>query len=423
MVDGAEAKRLPWPFHRLAPSSFPPCRKRPVPLPDLPRAGLPDAAALADLTAALAAGAARHDADASFPHENFHRLHRHGLLALTVGRAFGGAGAGLAAARQAVAAVARGEPATALVLTMQYMQTRALSQADCRWPVPLRERVLDSAVRWGALANALRVEPELGSPARGGLPATLARRSATGWRLSGRKLYSTGIDGLTWLIVWARTDEPEPRVGAFLVPREAAGIEVVRTWDALGLRASGSHDVVFDDVPLPADHAVDLRPPSEWLAGPDALQQTWMSVLLGALYDGVARNARDWLIGFLQQRVPSNLGAPLATLPRVQEAVGEIDGLLLSNRVQLDAAAVAADAGEPWSPGDSGLLKTAVTRQAIEVVERALRLTGNHGLARANPLERHHRDVLCGRVHTPQEDSACIAAGRLALQGSGRLTG
>lgn len=56
-----------------------------------------------------------------------------------------------------------------------------------------------------------------------------------------------------------------------------------------------------------------------------------------------------------------------------------------------------------------------MTRHAIEVVERALRLSGNHGLARRNPLERWHRDVLCGRIHTPQEDSACIAAGRAAL--------
>ena len=372
---------------------------------------------LAAITAALAASAPRHDADASFPHENFTLLHRHGLLALAVGREFGGAGADLRRAREVIAAVARGEPATALVLTMQFLQTRALSQPDCRWPAALRERVLRDAVRDGALANALRVEPELGSPARGGLPATTARRTPQGWRLSGHKLYSTGSEGLAWLVVWARTEEAQPRVGHFLVPREAHGVQVLRTWDSLGLRASASHDVRFDDVLLPADHAVDLRAPRDWIDAPDApLQQAWMSVLLGTLYDAIAHNARDWLVGFLRERVPSNLGAPLATLPRAQEAVGEIEALLLANRVQLDAASAAADANMPWPAVDSGLLKMSVTRRAIEVVERALRLSSNHGLARANPLERHHRDVLCGRVHTPQDDSACIAAGRAVLQ-------
>ena len=50
-----------------------------------------------------------------------------------------------------------------------------------------------------------------------------------------------------------------------------------------------------------------------------------------------------------------------------------------------------------------------------KLVQEALALSSNHGLSRANPLERHLRDVLCGRVHTPQDDSAYTAAGRAAL--------
>ncbi|MDI7054421.1 acyl-CoA dehydrogenase family protein, partial [Pseudomonas aeruginosa] len=64
---------------------------------------------------------------------------------------------------------------------------------------------------------------------------------------------------------------------------------------------------------------------------------------------------------------------------------------------------------------DSGLLKVAVIDNALAVVEKALELSGNHGLSRHNPLQRHYRDVLCGRVHTPQKDSVWIAAGRAAL--------
>lgn len=369
---------------------------------------------LDELSAWLAAGSARHDAEGSFPHENFPLLHAQGLLALTVPREQGGAGAGLVRCREVVAAVARGEPATALVLTMQLLQTRALSRPDCRWPEELRQRVLRSAARDGALANALRVEPELGTPARGGLPATIVRRSADGWRLSGRKIYSTGIDGLTWLMVWARSDEDPVRVGTVLVPRHAPGVRIERSWNALGLRASASHDVVFEEVRLPADHAVDLRPPGEWQAV-DPEPTHWINVLLATLYDAVARNAQAWLLRFLHERVPSALGAPLASLPRMHEAVGEIELLLQRCRVQLEAAAADADAGAPWTNAASGLLKTSVTRDAIEVVERSLKLSGNHGISRAHPLERYHRDVLCGRIHTPQDDSACSTAGRAAL--------
>lgn len=370
---------------------------------------------LAAITRALAATAARHDAEGSFPHENFALLHAHGLLSLVAAPEFGGGGAGLARAREVLAAVARGCPATALVLLMQYLQTRGLSRPGSRWPAGLRQRVLASVVRDGALANALRVEPELGTPARGGLPATTARRVGDEWRLSGHKLYSTGIDGLTWLLVWGRTDEDPVRTGYFLVPRDAPGITVVPTWNALGLRASASHDVIFEDTPLPLAHAVDIREPEAWLKAPELEVQHWIHVLFGVLYDAIAHNARDWLLQFLHERKPSALGAALATLPRMQEAVGEIELLLQASRLQIDAAVADGEAGRLWPLHASALLKASVTRNAIEVVERALKLTGNHGIARGNPLERHHRDVLCGRIHTPQDDSACTAAGRAAL--------
>jgi alkylation response protein AidB-like acyl-CoA dehydrogenase len=64
---------------------------------------------------------------------------------------------------------------------------------------------------------------------------------------------------------------------------------------------------------------------------------------------------------------------------------------------------------------EAGLVKHLVTENAITVVEQALKLTGNPGLTRNNPLERHHRDVLCGRVHTPQADVVLTGAGRAAF--------
>ena len=64
---------------------------------------------------------------------------------------------------------------------------------------------------------------------------------------------------------------------------------------------------------------------------------------------------------------------------------------------------------------EAGLIKREVTGNAIKAVERALELSGNRGLDRHNPLERHYRDVLCSRIHSPQDDSILVAAGRAAL--------
>ncbi|HMG50177.1 MAG TPA: acyl-CoA dehydrogenase, partial [Inquilinus sp.] len=282
------------------------------------------------------------------------------------------------------------------------------------WPAHLAERLGREAAAGVSLINALRVEPELGTPARGGLPATVARRTPEGWRVSGHKIFSTGIPILSWLAVWATTDEAQPRVGTILVPADAPGIKVVESWDQLGMRATNSHDVILDHVLVPLDHAVDLRPPEAWRV-PEPGKSAWSALLIGALYDGVARSARDWFVGFLKSRVPANLGAALATLPRMQDAVGEIEALLAVNARLIASAARDVDDGRPPSPSESGLIKLTVTGNAIAAVEIAVKLTGNPGLSRANPLERHYRDVLCARIHTPQDDSVRLAAGRLAL--------
>jgi alkylation response protein AidB-like acyl-CoA dehydrogenase len=144
-------------------------------------------ALLERLSAELASTAHLYDESAEFPHANFQLLHEHGLVALTVPKALGGGGANLPQARKAISAIAKGEPSTALILVMQYLQHTRLQDSKT-WPVHLRTRVAEDAVRDGALINALRVEPDLGTPARGGLPATTAVRTAGGWGISGRKI-------------------------------------------------------------------------------------------------------------------------------------------------------------------------------------------------------------------------------------------
>ena len=364
-----------------------------------------------DLTEFFAARAASYDRSGHFPHANFERLAAEGLLALAASPGDGGGGAGLARCLTLIGAVAQGCASTALVLAMQLIHTH-LPIRDPRWPASLRSQIARDALA-GGLINALRVEPDLGTPARGGLPATLARRTAEGWSLTGRKIYATGAPGLRWMLVYARTDDSTPRIGNFLVPAQTAGIHIDPTWNQLGLRASASHDVYLTDVAIPADHAVDLRAPADWLPDPTAV--AWNTLTIAALYTGVATAAQTWLIRFLRERTPSNLGAPLATLPRMQEAVGRIDSLLLTNRRLITSAADEHDRIGGPDPNACNLIKTVAAENAITAVEEAVKLAGNAGLARTNPLERHLRDVLCARIHSPQADSAYLAAGKAAL--------
>jgi alkylation response protein AidB-like acyl-CoA dehydrogenase len=370
----------------------------------------PISAAVLDAVARAAAG---HDLAGSFPHDSIAVLRDTGLLAMTVPRRLGGGGGGLARAAVVVEAVGTACASTALVLAMQFSHQNRVA-ANERMEPTLRDRVGTDAVTTGALINALRVEPALGTPARGGLPETIARRTGTGWSISGRKIYSTGAPGLQWMLVWARTDEDTPRVGHFLVPADTPGIRIEQSWDQLGLRASGSDDVVFTDVAVPAENAADIRLPADW-RGPDPQGLAWGIVLTSAVYLGVAKAARNWVVRFLHERKPSNLGAALATLPRMQEAVGAIEERLAVNDALLATAIRMAEAEDTPNGQALNLFKTTLAENAVRAVEQALLLTGNHGLSRGNPLERHWRDVVCARVHTPQADTVHLAAGRAAL--------
>ena len=367
---------------------------------------------LEEITRRCAESAADLDRRAEFPHENFAYLAKLGLIGLTVSRDYGGRGAGLAESLRVLGAVAKGEPSTALILFMTYGYHSGSMRA-ASWPRHIYEPLAREATREISLIGGLRVEPELGTPVRGGMPKTEARRTERGWLLSGRKIYSTGSTGLRWFSVWAKTDEPEPRVGNFLVRADSPGIRIEPSWDHLGMRATVSHDVVFEDTPVPLDHAVDVRLPAAWAPKPgETSLMLWNGLAISTIYDGVAQAARDWLRDYLKARVPSNLGAALATLPRVQEKFGEIEALLYTNRVLIERAAERADAGESIGAHEANQIKFIATSNAIRAVELGLELTGNPGLSRNNPLERHYRDVLCSRIHSPQNDTILVGAGR-----------
>ena len=375
---------------------------------------------LTEVAARLAERAEQHDREGSFPHEGSEHVHEAGLLTATVAEQYGGSGAGVAKVVEILRVLGSADPSVALVTAMTLF-THAAQAGSKSWPERHYQRLLEDSAAGPALVNALRVEPELGTPARGGLPATIARRDpATGdWLLTGQKIFSTGAVGLRWLAVWARTDEEPTRVGSFLVradrPGQTPGIRIEPTWDHLGLRASRSDDVFLDSVRVPEDATSGLVDPTSTDPRRDPGLVVWNNLGLTALYLGVAQAARDWLITFLNERTPSALGKPLATVPRFQAEVGQIEAQLVAAVDLVSALALRFDAGDPQAARHAPAAKLIGTRAAIDAVQRAVALIGNNALTRRNPLERHLRDVLCSRVHTPQDDSILSALGQAAL--------
>ncbi|OAJ69305.1 acyl-CoA dehydrogenase family protein [Gluconobacter cerinus] len=369
--------------------------------------------ALDELVQVFVERAPRYDRSGNIAIENLHDLHEAGFLALALPKAAGGEDITLRTVTRIISRLAQGDPSTALILAMQYLQSGAFAHSP-QWSDEVKQELFESIRQEGALINALRVEPELGTPARGGLPDTTVSRNGSTWRISGRKIFSTGSTALQWGVVWAKTDDAEPKVGPVLVPLDLRGVRIEKSWHQLGMRATGSHTIIFDNVEIPERYLGLLAPSPAKENGPVAIA-SWHAIVIACLYNGIAIAARDWLVTFLHSRVPSNLGASLATLPRFHILLGEIDALLLSNEALINHAITLAEQGTE-SDTRAGLAKQVVTENAIAAVSKAVAAIGNPGLSQDNPLERHYRNVLCGRVHTPQGDSALLAAGREALK-------
>lgn len=371
--------------------------------------------ALSRVTAALAAHAARHDRTGEVPWDGLRIVHEAGLLTATVGAAHGGPALGLVDTARVLVALGEGDPSVALIVANS-LHTHAAQAAAPHWPEELYADLLRRSLDGPAPVNAIRAEPELGAPARGGLPATTLTATAEGWTLSGRKSYATGGTALAYHVVWAVTDEPKPRVGHVLVPGDADGITWIETWDHLGLRASNTHDVVYDRTPVRSDAFVEIPRGEDGVYRDPAATPGIQSFWHPALYVGAARAARSAFVAYANDRVPTALGAPIATTERIQAVAGEIETQVAQAEALLFGTLARAEAGELEAVAPQlGVLKGAIARAVVAAASAAVEALGNPGLSRRNSLERHLRDVLCVRVHPPQLDAAQIAAGRRVL--------
>ncbi|MGR9466185.1 acyl-CoA dehydrogenase family protein [Rhizobium leguminosarum] len=348
------------------------------------------------------------DRTGQFPWIGIRAVHQSGLLESTVATRYGGQGATLADAAHILAALGRGDPSVALISAMTIFNHLGQA-AKNHWPDDLYRRLLAEAKQKPLLLNAARVEPELGSPARGGLPATVARRTTSGWSITGRKRFVTGAYGLTHFLVWAHTDETPARVGTFVVPNGLSGIHVIENWNSLGMRATGSHDVEYTDVEIPAENVLELVDPS--VAQQDNRAHAAITLALTAIYLGAAEAAQAAFIRFAHERVPANLGHPIARTERFVTLSGEID-LLVSGARQIIFGALEANHGDAEKMIRARLIAGRQLREAVQIAVRGI---GNPGLSADLGLERHFRDIQSVLVHAPQEDTSISILGRAAF--------
>lgn len=350
------------------------------------------------------------DRDSRLPAEDVAALRDSGYLALAVPEALGGRGASPVTCVAAQVELAKGSASTALVAAMQH-QVIGHQRETQTWRTDAYEKIMTEAAA-GGLLNHLGSEPRMGSPSRGGLPETTATPGSDGWLVNGHKTWATGGRHLTHLLVRVAAGDASGVVLVRQGPEGVPGLEWIETWrDVLSLRASDSHDAIFRDVSAPNDALIET-------GDARAVPNVWFPMMLSAVYLGAATAARDALIRYALERVPTALGKPIATLPKIQRQIGEIDVPLMAARALLLEVATwwtGREEDRVKMAGRIAAAKLAVTSAANEATEKALMAAGGAGITRALPLERIFRDVRAANMQPPSGDTAYEMVGRAAL--------
>jgi alkylation response protein AidB-like acyl-CoA dehydrogenase len=371
-----------------------------------------------ELSGRFAGRAEEHDREGSFPFENFEELRASGFFGLTVPERFGGAEAPLHTYLGVLEAIAHGDGSTALSF-MMHLKTFGQEREAASYPAEWLERMARGAVERGELVNTVATEVGLGSPAGGGVPDTMAVREGDGWALNGRKSFTTLAPVLHYFIVLAQIpagDGGPPELANFMVLRGDPGLSIDHTWDSLGMRATGSHDAVFEDVRLTADRLLNRRTPGSADARGGA-GMAWFALGLCAVTLGVATAARDYAVEYARERTP-NSNRTIKDYPGVRTRIARMDLLIHRSRAMMDDACRAWESRE--AAGMPPLNRVAAAKidtlnNCIEAVDLAMRVVGGVSLRKSRPIERYYRDVRAALHNPPLEDRALDMLARAAL--------
>jgi alkylation response protein AidB-like acyl-CoA dehydrogenase len=373
----------------------------------------------------FAVTAAEYDRKGVFPVENVTALRKSGFAAAAVPEELGGMG--VTSNHDCMVAMnrlGRAEGSTPLAFIMHLSRTlgtaRTLRRAIATGNKALRDRSEELLKKIGvgeAFITVANSEP--GANIR--TSRTLATKVEGGWLFNGAKTFATGSPAADMLAVRARFENEagDQRMGAAIVPVDRLGVEIKSNWDGMGMRASGSHDVIFTDYLVKDEEFSDIGEYGKYNA-PFLAMASVSSIGLSSIFLGIAESAHQIAVDAIKGRD----GGAHYSMNQVTTADNEID--LAACRAMLSRAAQMLDdyslEGDETEERAFQIIKNgAVAKKFVmttsgAIVDRALTLYGGAGFLANNTLSRLYRDVRAGPFMQPWATNQAIEfIGQVAL--------
>jgi len=344
---------------------------------------------------------AQADETDSFVAENYAELKKSGLVEAGVPKELGGGGCDGDILANMLRELAHFCPSTALAFSMH---THQVAVPAWRWlhqkaPMePLLKRIVSERI---VLLSSGGSDWIAGSGK--------AERVEGGYRITARKIFTSGAPAGDLLMTGAVLEEEgqPPMVLHFGIPMNSAQVKVLDTWHTMGMRGTGSHDVMIDGHIVP-DAAVALkRPANEWHLLFHIIAMVAFP-LIYSVYVGVAESARNIAIGLAAKRRRDRT---------VVSLVGRMETELRAAQIAQGAMLAAARSNNPSPATTSEIMigRQLVARHAIATVEYAMEAAGGAGFYRDRGLERLFRDIQGARYHPLQAGPQQEFTGSLAL--------
>ena len=331
--------------------------------------------------------AAEHDASAELNQAAFEKMGPLGLLGLNVPAAYGGAGVDAISAAIAIEECGWADGGTALSVA-------AHNGLGC---APIAEfGSEEQKKRWlpglasgeSGLGSLALTEPDAGSDLVGGI-RTRAEKDGNDWVINGSKAWITNASHAPLIITLCRTDPGggSKSLSLIVVPSDAEGLHIHPQEKKMGVRASPTHAITYENVRVPRDHL--LGEPG------DGLYQTLKTldggrISIGALSVGLARAAHEEAIRYAKQR--EAFGKPISKQQAIQWMIADAACQIDAARLLVHKAAWLKERGEFFNR-EAAIAKLYASEMAEVICRNAIQILGSYGYSQEYPVERIYRDA------------------------------
>jgi len=330
------------------------------------------------------------DEQAKIPKALIDKLFDLGVMGIEVPDSFGGGGASFFHSVLAVEALSRVDPSIGVLVDVQ---NTLVINALVRWGnEDVRKRYLPKMAADTIGAYALS---EAGSGSDAFAMTTRAAERDGEWALTGRKLWITNANEADVFIVFANVS-PEAGyrgITAFLVERGFSGFTVGKKEDKLGIRASSTCELLFDDCRVPRANVLG-EVGKGYKVAIETLNEGRIGI--GAQMIGLAQGALDHAIAYTRER--KQFGKAIAEFQAVQHQIARAATELEAARLLVYNAARLRDSRQPFLT-EAAMCKIFSSEVAERVASLAVNLFGGYGFVKDYPVEKLYRDAKIGQIY------------------------